>query len=205
MLHREAVPAGTLDLLTSLCRHPALASFALARGTSLALRFGHRMSVDLDFFTLEPFDSNLLVKELAGTYSLKEATFHDGGLSVSLQDVKVDFVTYRYPLLAPFDLEESGSIRLFSLEDVVAMKLSATTNRGAKKDFFDVTELLRRIGMNEMTGIYERKYPHNDPMIMLRSLIYFEDAEAEPEPQTLIGITWPEVKREIAKAVGGML
>ena len=134
MLHREAVPAGTLDLLTSLCRHPALAPFALAGGTSLALRFGHRLSVDLDFFTPQSFDSNMLVNALSGTFALKEATFHDGGLSVSLQGVKVDFVTYRYALLSP--VEEVDSIRLFSLEDVTAMKLSATTNRGAKKGVF---------------------------------------------------------------------
>ena len=65
MLHSEAVPPGTLALLKSLCSHQALDGFALVGGTSLALRFGHRMSVDLDFFRPEKFDNKVIAAALA--------------------------------------------------------------------------------------------------------------------------------------------
>jgi|GEM_PF-6267638 len=67
MLFREALPDGTLDLLIGLCNTAALADFSLAGGTSLALRFGHRLSVDLNFFTTLPFDHEELSESLKET------------------------------------------------------------------------------------------------------------------------------------------
>jgi hypothetical protein len=51
----DAVPELVKARLEQLA--PALESqgFALGGGTSLALRFGHRISVDLDFFTQREF------------------------------------------------------------------------------------------------------------------------------------------------------
>lgn len=56
MLHRTAVPLSLLEVLLGLQEKTATAGFALAGGTSLALRMGHRLSVDLDFFTTTHFD-----------------------------------------------------------------------------------------------------------------------------------------------------
>ena len=56
MLHTEAVEPGTLSLLTELMAAPALHAFSLVGGTALALRYGHRNSVDLDLFYHEKFD-----------------------------------------------------------------------------------------------------------------------------------------------------
>ena len=49
--HPDAISKPAHDLSTSLGAAPFLSSFYLAGGTGLALRFGHRRSVDLDFFT----------------------------------------------------------------------------------------------------------------------------------------------------------
>ncbi len=49
MLYLKTLSPVALDLVSALCAHPAMHSFALAGGSSLALRFGHRISVDLDF------------------------------------------------------------------------------------------------------------------------------------------------------------
>ncbi len=55
MLHVHAVPQPATSLLQRLLSRDALKPFALGEGTSLALRFGHRLSVDLDYFTLVEF------------------------------------------------------------------------------------------------------------------------------------------------------
>ena len=101
MLHFEALPPGTLDLLISLCAHPALEGFALAGGTAMALRYGHRISVDLDFFTLGSFDSQRLAGSLGESFPFVPAAMHENSLSGTISGVKVDFVTYRQALLQP--------------------------------------------------------------------------------------------------------
>ena len=204
MLHSEAVPPGTLALLKNLCAHHALDGFALVDGTSLALRFGHRMSVDLDFFRPEKFDNKVIAAALAEDFpSFQLTNDNSNGMMAFIEKVKVDFVTYRYPLLHPYDTIEN--VRMMSLPDVVAMKLGAISNRGAKKDFYDLHTLLKKIGLDEILRCYALKFPNHDPMIPLRSMIYFEDAEATETPKTLVKTTWAKVKAEIQKAVRPML
>lgn len=140
---------------------------------------------------------------LGGGFEIRGSTIHGGGMAVDVEGVKLDFVTYRYPLLHPF--EQMGDIRLFSLPDVIGMKLSAVTNRGAKKDFYDLAELLAQVGLAELLRVYQAKYPSHDPLIMLRCLTYFDDAELHPDPEGLKGQSWDDVKDRIQKAVKAML
>lgn len=200
MLHFETLPVGTLDLLKDLFAHPALQQFSLVGGTALALHFGHRRSIDFDFFTPDSFD----VEALADTLSRELPQFatsgmNKGGINASIGDLKVDFVTYRYPLLA--QPETQDGIRMFSLPDIVGMKLSAITNRGARKDFYDLHALIQHLGVDALIDIYRQKYPSHDPMIVLRSMIYFDDAEEDADPDLLISKNWEEVKEEIREAV----
>jgi hypothetical protein len=199
MLHREALPPGTLDLLRALSSNAALKDFALAGGTSLALRFGHRVSVDLDFFTEQNFDKQRAIEALAAKHEVNVDDINEVGVMAKVDGVKVDLVTYRYSLIA--QPETIDGIRLLSLPDVVGMKLSAVTNRGAKKDFYDLHTLISELGFPALVGMYRQKYPNYDPMIMLRSIGYFEDAEEQEDPVSLIGMTWPKVKQSIERAV----
>jgi predicted nucleotidyltransferase component of viral defense system len=204
MLHLKAVPPGTLDLLRRLCAHPATDGFALVGGTSLALRFGHRMSVDLDFFRPEKFDNKIVSAALAADFpSFQLTNDNSNGMMAFIENVKADFVTYRYPLLHPYETIEG--VRMMSLPDVVAMKLGAISNRGAKKDFYDLYTLLNELGLDEILRCYALKFPNHDPMIPLRSMIYFEDAEDTETPKTLIKTTWAKVKSDIQKAVRPVL
>lgn len=200
MLHREAVPPGTLDLLKRLCAHAGTEGFALVGGTSLALRFGHRTSVDLDFFRPEKFDNKIVSASLAVDFpSFQLTNDNNNGMMAFIEDMKVDFVTYAYPLLHPYETIEG--VRMMSLADVVAMKLGAISNRGAKKDFYDLHTLLKELGLEEILHCYALKFPNHDPMIPLRSMIYFDDAEDTETPKTLIKTTWAKVKADIQKAV----
>ena len=49
----QALPHHVQELLRRLGRLPAIAPFYLAGGSAIALHLGHRISVDLDFFTAQ--------------------------------------------------------------------------------------------------------------------------------------------------------
>lgn len=203
MLHRETLAPSTLGLLIELSQHPALAAFSLVGGTSLALRFGHRRSIDLHWFTEAPFDSDALAAELRRQYRFEAKRIMSHCLAGQLEGIRVDFVLYRCPLVEPPEMIEG--IRMASLADVVPMKLGAIANRGAKKDFHDAHMLIQQFGLPAMLTMYQRKFPDNDPAIVLRSLAYFEDAEGTEAPESLTKITWPRVKQFIATEVKKLL
>lgn len=201
MLHFAAVPGSVRDLLRLLAPLPALEDFSLGGGTSLALRFGHRLSVDLDFFTTGEFDTEQLAERLgmSGAIQVNRAP---NSLTLDVQGTKLDFLRHAYPLLAP--PEEIEGVRLLSLPDVAAMKLNATANRGAKKDFFDLCELQLHHPLPTMLDWFEMKYRSADRFTVIRSLGWFEDAELEPDPVPLNGHDWHFVKTQLRSMVSDL-
>lgn len=195
MLHFDSVPDAVGALLRSLSPDPALEHFALGGGTSLALRFGHRLSVDLDFFTTEDFDPEALLLDAGFPSEPLVLGRSAGSLALECGGVKVEFLRHRYPLLEP--AQQIGAVRLLSLADVTAMKLNAIANRGSKKDFFDLVRILDKTRLEEALDLFEHKYSNTDRFVAIRSLAWFEDAEGEPDPEAPGGPTWSEVKRAV--------
>jgi predicted nucleotidyltransferase component of viral defense system len=201
MLRFDAVPESVRGLLVPLASHEALRDFALGGGTSLALRFGHRWSVDLDFFTTGEFSPENLFEKLA----LERATVTGraaNSLTVDADGVKLDLLRHSYKTLEA--AEQIDGISLVSLPDLAAMKLNAVANRGSKKDFYDLAELLKHFTIQEMVGYFTYKYPSTDPFTVIRSLAWFEDAELEPDPVALNGDTWITVKNRARDAVASL-
>jgi hypothetical protein len=201
MLQFDAVPERVRVLLLRLASHVALEDFALGGGTSLALRFGHRLSVDLDFFTAREFSPD----GLFGSLELEGATIvgrAKNSLTVDAGGVKLDFLRHAYQLLEPVD--RFDGVALVSLPDLAAMKLNAIANRGSKKDFFDLALLLDHLTLPRMIGLFSEKYPATDPFTVIRSLAWFEDAEMEPDPVSLTGATWESIKARASQAVAGL-
>lgn len=200
MLHTQTVAEPTLALLSRLLAIPELADFALVGGTNLSLRLGHRISVDLDLFTPYPFDLQTVQEAIRKTFPLAlELNARKQTLLYIIEQVKVDILLHEYPYLQPVDLV--GSIRLASFPDVIAMKLGAIVGRGAMKDFWDIDRLLMQYSLAEMIAFYARKYPQTDPGQVVRSLIYFNDAEQQEHPNDLQGTNWNKVKQRITAAV----
>ncbi|MEK7256961.1 MAG: nucleotidyl transferase AbiEii/AbiGii toxin family protein, partial [Bacteroidota bacterium] len=107
MLHRTAVLPATLELLKNIMAKPELSGFYLAGGTSLALQIGHRLSVDLDLFGKRPFEAQEILDEMHDLAPVSIMSQSKNILVLDVQGVKVDFVNYRYPLIAPA-VEEEG-------------------------------------------------------------------------------------------------
>jgi hypothetical protein len=198
MLHESAVPLNLLKVLKNLQETASSSGFALAGGTSLALRLGHRLSLDLDFFTSSHFEPSTLATQLGmGPDAITGQAA--GTLQLRIDNVKVEFLQHSYPQLANFDLIQD--IRLWSLEDVAAMKLNAISNRGSKKDFYDVAALLDHFPLAAMIHLYEAKYRPASLMMLIRSLAWFDDADAEPDPISLCGLSWPLVTERVSTAI----
>jgi hypothetical protein len=198
MLHRSAVPLNLFEVLTDLQEKTSAAGFALAGGTSLALRLGHRLSVDRDFFTSAHFDPATLAEYLGvGHDSITGQAA--GTLQLRINHVKVEFLKHSYPQLA--DLDSIQGVGMWSIEDVAAMKLNAISNRGGKKDFYDVAALLDHFPLPAMIGLYQTKYRPASLMMVIRSLAWFDDADLEPDPISLSGDTWPAVMEKLSAAI----
>ncbi len=146
--------------------------FLLVGGTSLALQIGHRNSIDIDLFGDCEIEEELFTNTLSklGTFEVFKRSRNI--LITSIDDVKVDFVNYQYPLLKK-KLVIDG-IRLASKEDIAAMKLNAIVGRGSKKDFIDLYFLLNDFSLNQMIDFYIKKYFDGSKFMVVKSLSFFQ-------------------------------
>lgn len=201
MLYENTVTSATLGLLKELMRLQVLQPFVLVGGTNLSLRLGHRISEDLDIFANESYESDHiapLLRDLFGKeITIVEQRIHT--LLAYIRSIKVDIVLHRYPYLQP--VETIDDIRFASMPDIVAMKLNAITRRGAKKDFFDIYELLDHYTLDQMLHFFEEKYASTDIGFVVRSLVYFEEADRSKDPIMLKKNNWQQVKNKIGQVV----
>jgi hypothetical protein len=155
--------------------------FYLAGGTALALQIGHRDSVDFDFFCPHDFDSDELFDSITRTYIghvLVKTYQEKNTLYVVVDDsVKLSFITYTSPLIAP--VVRGDYFLLASLSDIACMKLSAVLGRSLQKDFVDLYFLLHRLNLPIVLQDFQKKYPTTDVLLCLKSLTYFDDVELE--------------------------
>lgn len=176
---------------------PALKGFRLVGGTSLALQIGHRLSVDLDFFSDEKKDIARISDELLQEDGMTLKSESSYALFLEYKNVKVDVLNYPYPFItAP--LVEDG-ITLCHTDDIAAMKLKTIMNRGAKKNFYDIFFLLERYTLPDMIGKFAEKYKNIEPVALYKNLTYFEDAEMQDEivPLRNRSLTWAQVKERL--------
>jgi hypothetical protein len=197
MLHFEVIDGPTLGLLRKLLTIPIFRSLRLVGGTSLALQIGHRKSIDLDLFGDLKLDDLSIITAVQALDKAMLLQNHPSIKSFSINSIKVDIVKYPYPWLDDVKLEEG--IRLASKRDIAARKLAAITGRGIKKDFVDLYFLLKQFTLHELLSWYSTKFPDATLFMVLKSLVYFDDADQDPDPVQVIPFEWKEVKRTIVK------
>lgn len=173
MLQKQTLAPTTFQLLTRLMHDKEFDTFRLVGGTSLALQMGHRVSVDLDLFSSEPFSEQRLREYLERNYGLQTDYMAPCTLKGEINGVQIDCITYQYPWLESPYIEDD--IRLAGLEDICAMKLNVIAGNGTRiKDFIDVAWLSSRYSLNQMLDFYENKY-HANALMPLKAIIYFSD------------------------------
>lgn len=197
MLQFNALRPDTLDVLRLTMSQPLLNNFTLVGGTALALHLGHRISEDIDLFTWQRFDIDLLLEELSSHISFKIKVKTPIGTHLFINDVKTDLVYFpAKPIREEINID---GVRLLGTEDLVAMKLNAIANRGAKKDFYDIYFLLQEFSIHDMVNLFKEKFKTQDVFGLSRSLSYFKDADKDSDITLLKqkNLLWKEVKQKI--------
>lgn len=202
-IHPNTLPAKTARLLTvfSQFKPEFLLEFYLSGGTALSLQLGHRESEDLDFFSQQPFAPEKIEQTLLQYGTLTETELSKGTVNTYLNGVKLQFLEYPYRTLEPF-IEWEG-IKLSSVLDIACTKLQTIDMRGSKKDFIDLYFLLKCYSLTLLLDKTKNKYRESDysETHMLKSLVYFDDAEHQPMPRMHQDVSWNEVKQELISKV----
>ena len=172
----------------------------LVGGTSLALQYGHRRSIDLDLFGEADEDTDELTEALRENVDKVVVGGHSKRIKAYyLNNVKVDIVNYSYPWIDNAIIEDG--IRLASPKDIAAMKVNAVIGRGTKKDFIDIFYLLKHFTFYDLIQFYLKKYPDGSEYRALLSMAYFDDADPQPMPYMFEQVEWEDIKQCIKHEV----
>ena len=199
------MPPVTLHTLDFFSREPWLADerWYLAGGTALALQVGHRNSEDLDFFTAERnFPTNDVLQHLSAP-DWRSDIVRDGTIWGEYKKAKVSFIS------APFYIPKIpklkyGNISILAARDIAVMKIVALSQRGRKRDFLDLYWYA-----NNAEPLIDviRKLPEQYPGVahsyhhILKSMLYFDDAENDPMPSLHFETDWKIIKAYFKKEV----
>jgi len=192
----ETLFGKTKDALALLGKSHLLDEAYLAGGTACALQLGHRISVDLDFFTPKEFDAKEMIKSLKeiGTFHVDQQSW--GTVLGNIEGIKFSIFVYKYPVL--FRYKSLFNINILDLRDIAAMKIDAIATRGIKRDFIDLYFICQEgILLSKILSFYDRKYGKlaSNIVHIQKSLVYFTDAEISEVPRMLKKVKWEEVKR----------
>lgn len=201
VLHREVIGPMVERTLHDLEALGVLERCYLAGGTGLALHLGHRRSHDLDFFSGGPVEPEVLTRSLKTLSGFALTSQAPGTLHATVQDVKISFLAYPYPLLFP--LVSFAGADVADPRDIACMKLSAIASRGTKRDFIDLYFVARQHGLGQLLEWFKRKYVEVNQNVVhvLKSLTYFDDADKDPLPDMLVPLSWEEVQRYFVQEI----
>lgn len=198
--HLEGLTKKQIEILKQTGAYLQENGYYLGGGTALAIHLGHRLSMDLDWFTSNEMGDALIVAQRLRDANFKFVTAQTapGTLHGSISNVRMTFLEFRYPLLKPLVHWKEMNCSLASLEDLACMKLSAIAQRGARKDFCDLYALgMKHFKLQEMLDLYRQKFNIPDIGHVLYGLVYFDDAENERMPKMLWDVKWMDVKKTI--------
>jgi hypothetical protein len=200
--HWEALTSATREAFDLLARVDLVKGYYLAGGTGLALHFGHRISVDLAFFSekadaVGPHERSAL-RGVLDDPSLSITYDKDSTFVATWRDTGVSFFRLNsYPLVRP-TLAVNG-VRLASIEEIGAMKLAAIIDRGTRKDLIDLYYILQHVPLETLFDVAAMKYRQVSTFAVsaTRGMAYFDEAEALPMPLMLDKTPWAKMKKSL--------
>ena len=160
--------------------------FTLYGGTALALRLGHRQSVDFDFFSHVAFDPDLLADELPFLSGAEPVQLFGHTLTCRVERGGPVLVSFFGNLglgeAAPCSLAAGSKVHVASLLDIAGTKAAVVQRRAQVRDYLDIDALIRHgVDLPQILAagrvVYERSF---NPLITLKALSYFDDVPALP-------------------------
>lgn len=178
-------------------------SWYLAGGTALALQTGHRRSVDLDFFTTKKlFNEKKMEENMSGYGEWITSSISDGTLYGEFFRAKISFIAY--PFFTPaVPMRQFGTVFLLTPQDIAVMKIIAISQRGRKRDFFDLYWICQNTQplLDSILNVHKQYSVRQNLTHILKSLVYFNDAESDPAPEIYFKASWKDVKDYFKKEV----
>jgi len=179
-MHPEAISSKRQKIFQKLKNFP---QFYLVGGTALALQIGHRMSDDFDLFSEKNIPAELLekVEKIFKGSTIDIITNHSEQLSLIIDQTKVDFVKYPFPLI--LNLIEYEEVKIIKISEIAATKAYTIGRRATYKDYIDLYFILseKYSSLPEIIKISKEKFKeHFDPKLFLEQLVYLEDIQEEP-------------------------
>lgn len=194
----DTLPAAQLTLWPELAKTPE--EFTLYGGTALALRLGHRASVDFDFFSNASFDPDKLAQKIPYLKNAERVQMGPDTLTCRVDRGGPVLVSFFGGLglgqvAAPEEIQDM-CVHVASLLDIAGTKAAVVQKRAEAKDYIDIDTLLQH-GIELPTilaagaAVYGRSF---NPMIALKALSFFDDIPTLPG----------EVRARLARAVEGV-
>ena len=81
------------------------------------------------------------------------------------------------------------------------LRLPESWSDATKKDFIDLEFFLDIFSLDDKLNFYEKKYSESSRFMAMKSITYFDDAEAEPMPNMLKEKSWSDIKKKILKDI----
>jgi hypothetical protein len=186
--HLEALPPAQQRLWPHL-RPAADLGFVLYGGTAIALRLGHRQSVDFDFLTDHPLDRDAL--RGAFPFIARSTVLQDQSDAFSvlasydeLADpyVRVSFFgPIGFGRVGEPEITDDGVLQVASLDDLMATMVKVILQRVEAKDYRDIASMAKA-GVSLAKGLAsapEMYGPNFQPSESLKAMVYFEGGDLQ--------------------------
>ncbi|GAC1341385.1 MAG: nucleotidyl transferase AbiEii/AbiGii toxin family protein [Beijerinckiaceae bacterium] len=158
-------------------------------GTAVALRLGHRNSLDFDFFCANPLDKSEVRNRFAFMPSAEIVQDAPNTLvalaRTSVGEPKVSFFGgINFGRIGDPSLTVDGTLLIASPEDLLATKLKAILDRAEAKDYQDIAALLRAgVSLERSLAGFQQMFA-GEPATVLRAIGYFGDGDLRDLPET---------------------
>jgi predicted nucleotidyltransferase component of viral defense system len=170
MLQKEAVVPEMISLIKELQSDSLFKDHVLTGGTALTLHLGHRTSTDIDLFTQKSQNAVALMDYFRKKYKNTNVDIAKNDYTrIYVNDIKIEMVQYEEKILEEPIYEEG--IRLFSVNEIAAMKLDAIIKRTEPRDFIDIAYLLKELSLKRVFELYKEKYGSISPLYIKRTLL----------------------------------
>ena len=189
-LKLDALPEAQRRLWDELSGTPD--TFVLYGGTAIALRLGHRQSVDFDFFAFQDIHPDQLMQTVPYLASARSARTQPNTLNAIVDragDVHISFfgLASLKQVRPPIELD-SPKLKIADMLDLSGTKMAVIQHRAQAKDYLDAHAIFTQTAITPEQAcaaaavIYGEQY---NPLDTLKALAYFGEPELQALPDEL--------------------
>lgn len=177
--------------------------FYVGNGAGLALQIGHRKINEINFYTIENKFNNYLKNALIHGSSAKIIYEDSKNITFSYENNLAHFSEHPYPLLGSVQKTE-WNFGCLDIKDIACMSLFNIVSRGFITDFIDLYFIIfKKYSLDQIISFFQEKYQSisYETQLILKSLVYFDEAEIQPRPEMMVDMNWGKIKNYFTKYV----